>query len=111
MSKSGSIAKKLFDRVGGAPIEKNWHQSVSRKGMRKIGSAGRKQAASGVPLTAEQEEQAKVGPLKENSCSGKKLIQAQRSFAEVVEMRNEQKWVQQMRSVRLAPDAECQELA
>jgi hypothetical protein len=48
-----------------------------------------------------------VGPLKHFV----QQVQAQRSFAGAVEMWDEQKWVQQMRSAPLAPDAERQDLA
>ena len=46
-----------------------------------------------------------MGPLK-TSCSSKKEVQAQRRLAGAVEMWDEQKWVQQMRSALSASDAE-----
>jgi len=50
-----------------------------------------------------------VGPLKKLVQQGK-ADAGQRGIANVVEMWDEQKWVQQMRSVRLAPDAEWKDL-
>ena len=47
------------------------------------------------PLTARQEERGKVGPLK-TSNSRKKVIHEQCGFVSVVEMWDEQKWVQQI---------------
>ena len=51
-----------------------------------------------------------MGPLKKLVQHGK-ADAGQSNIANVVEMWDEQKWVQQMRSARLAPDAECQDLA
>ena len=56
------------------------------------------------------EERAKVGPLKVFA-QQEEADPEQRSIANVVELWDEQKWVQQIRSARLAPDAEWQDLA
>jgi hypothetical protein len=84
--------------------------SRSEKGRGKLGPRGEKEPPPG-PADCPTGGTSKSGSTEKYRAAEKKLVQAQLSFVDVVEMWVEQKWVQQMKSVRLAPDAEWQDLA